>query len=280
MRLDLIAHTELTMPGIYLHNIIIDNLEYGKYKCYASFVNDFNGNDKDIQFNINRDELIGDYSYLYNNKSFTFGLDSLEDLTKESAQKHLNKVKNEISNLSSTSYLAVSVIPNDKLDMNTVKRLMNKYSGQIDIYWIAIATNNPVSLMKDKNELESEIGFIPYVPSVTYNDSPDKNKYPNFFLVDYYFDGLETKISIEEGMSQHFKSLLKYSIDRDDFYKLLNKNEIINKYSNALNYVEKNGVQTYKLYIKGSNDKILDFINNENIGLCEIQNVKVSRYTK
>ncbi|GMQ56248.1 hypothetical protein AN1V17_06410 [Vallitalea sediminicola] len=280
MQLDLIAQTELTMPGIYLHHIIVDNLGYGKYKCYASFLNSFNRNSKDMQFSMKRNKLIGDYSYLYDNESFTWGLDNLEEVNDESKQKRFKDIKDEIAKLPSTSYIDVSVIPENKLGMDSIRDLGKKYAGQVDIYWVAVATNNPVVMTNDKGVVETEIGFNPNLPSITYRDFPDKEKYPLFFLKDYYMDGLESEMSLEEGMSQHFKSLLKYAIDREEFFKLFKRSQKIDKFSEALNYVEQNGVEAYKLYIKGTNGKVLEFINNENMVFCEIKNVKASKYTK
>lgn len=79
--------------------------------------------------------------------------------------------------------------------------------------------------------------------------------------------------------TKHFTSLLRYMIDRENAVKALDLNEVKTEYyKNALNYVEKNGINIYGLLIYGESRDLLEFIDNQNIKTIEIKGVLPSKY--
>ena len=64
-----------------------------------------------------------------------------------------------------------------------------------------------------------------------------------------------------ESLAQHFKSLLKYSIDRETEDKGVGR-EPVSYYNEVLEYVEENGVNCYGCYLAASPATVLELLDN------------------
>lgn len=117
------------------------------------------------------------------------------------------------------------------------------------------------------------------------SDSADKNKYPYLQLVDSMTDekdsGKFNDGSMVEAYTKHFTSLLKYMNDREKAVTALDFNSAKKDYyKNALNYVEKNGINIYGFLVYGEARELLEFVNYGEIKSIEIKDVLPSKHKK
>lgn len=85
------------------------------------------------------------------------------------------------------------------------------------------------------------------------------DKYPLFELSEAHESGERTASDYEA----HFKSLLQFSLDHTEFLNALDKNrDYASYYSSILDYVEKSGVKTYGVLVKGSASDILELADH------------------
>lgn len=87
-------------------------------------------------------------------------------------------------------------------------------------------------------------------------------------------------MKLVDAYTKHFISLLKYVNDRNYAVKALENNSLQRDYyKNALNYVEKNGINIYGALVYGEAKDLLEFISNQKIEkTIQINNVLPSKY--
>lgn len=275
---DLKAFTELNLPGYATSGLVItEKLGFGVYNISFGRQNLFNGETKDINAKIKRNDRIGTFQDFFTNDHF--GFYSIKEASKNKdnfmeVQKKETNI-NYMKELNPVSYISAYIIFEKDLNMKEFEELTQKYNNKIKFTWVGVRTESeetPVNYLS---------GFNPNLnDGSSSNDSADKNKYPYLQLLDWMTDEENNnKQDMAEAYTKHFSSLLKYMNDRQRAVKVLDHNSIKGEYyKDSLIYVEKSGVNTYGVLVYGEARELLEFINNEKIKNIEIDNVAPSKY--
>jgi hypothetical protein len=292
---DLKAITELNLPGYAVGSVISEKLGFGEYNIYFERLNLFNRQRDDIEAKIKRNFKVGSYKDFfgsgnsYANSYFAFvdiaqPADSTQpaDVMSEFIDIQKEKAISHIKELNSVSYISANMLFKEDLDLEDFQKLKMKYNDKIEFKWLGIRT---VGQGKPTYYLS---GFNPnYSDGSSSGDSADKNKYPYLQLGDSIRDrssnvGMSEdsyKRKMVDAYTKHFTSLLRYMSDRGRAVGVLEYNTLkVDYYKNALNYVEKNGLNIYGMLVYGEARELLEFISNEKIKNIEINSVLPSKY--
>lgn len=271
---DLIAFTELNLPGYGLLEAASEKLGFGDYNIYFHRINLFTGEEKDINEKIKKNIRAGSFTDFYTTDYFRFDSIRTSNKDKYFIEEQNKKVINHIRKLNSVSYISAYVIFKNDLDMKELYDLVEKYNNKISFKWAGVRTGNPD---KPINYLS---GFNPNLSdsSVT-TDIADKSKYPFLQLGDCMTSGYRDSTSIiPAAYSAHYTSLLMYMSDRQKAVKALDISTAkTDYYKNALSYVQKNGIRTYGVLVYCEARDLLEFINDEKLSSIEIDNVLASK---
>lgn len=277
---DLRVFTELNLPGYAITGAGSENLGFGVHDIYFQRKNLFNGEAKDITAKIKRDTRIGTWQDFFAKDYLGFmdiRFSNPNPQKNQFIEKSNEEVISHIKKLNPVSYISSNVIFKKDLSVSEFEELRKKYSDKVSFKWAGVRT-------KSKDDPYSYLsGFNPnFNDGLVTGDSADKNKYPYLELVDYISDeGNRKKFngSFVEAYTKHFTSLLRYMNNRQKSVKVLDSSPVkAEYYKNALNYVEKNGINIYGVLIYSEAGELLEFINNENIESIEINNVLPSKY--
>lgn len=280
LKFDLIADVGLTMPGIELNKVMVLDDGYGRYRVQSTFNDNFTNDKEHVNFQIVRNGFRGDLTYLLKNKGhFKMPPRELNELSSFAANR-VADYHNELNILPKSSYVDASFMLDKTITTEELYAKIEIYD-ELDIYWVAVQDSENLSLYKGENTLKYETGFKPKFLNTSYGDSPSEELYPAFFYGEYVYKQRQPHKFFASGMDEHFKSLLKYIIKREDYIGLTSNVDLtIKRYKDILNYVENKGVSVYKIYLRGTRDDILDFIEKETIYYWEINNVKISKYSE
>ncbi len=273
--IDMSAFTELHFPGYTTDEAEVEALGLGKYNIRVNQRNTFT--DENVVFNgkVVRNNLLTQNNNLYKfpainifydadnknvmyeekNDSFTYGQ------SKENREVLISKVKE----LPKGSILSSYISFNKDLSIDELKELQEKY--EFKARWVAVRTNEGYTGTK--------IGFDPIGSGVILAEGTlSEEGYPHFELANS-----DDKIGYKtETLETHFKTLLKYISSRDNFIEtFFNINGISTlMYSEALKYVESNGIRIYGILLYSDVDTFLNFIEDENIYTISVDNAKLS----
>ncbi|MGV8983863.1 anti sigma factor C-terminal domain-containing protein [Clostridium sp.] len=275
---DLKVLTELSLPGYAIGTAGSEKLGFGIYNIYYERVTLFNRERKVVNYKIKKNLKIGNLQDLFPSDYFAFMDIRLPDIKRnEFTEKQNKEVINHINQLNPVSYISAYVLFKDDLKVKDFDELSKKYNDKVSFRWLGVRTEiegKPVDYLS---------GFNPnFNDGAVSGDSADKNKYPYLQLADYMTEeNNRTYLSspMVEACTKHFVSLLKYVNDRENAVRALENNSAqIDYYKNALNYVEKNGINIYGGLVYGEAKDLLEFISNEKIKTIEINSVLPSKY--
>lgn len=244
--LSLVAYTELHMPGYYHSDTIIENTGAGKYTMTLMRYNLMKNEEEYTTASLNKNRLALPFSFTANSMPLNlFAKPSFPNATLDPASqaRYINRLK-ELPH-----YIAVTAtvsFPED-LTMNQLVQLMEDSNvDELDFLWATIREAPGESLRNPLFGMDLSTSGIVY--------EKINEKYKSFEL-----SGINSTDGITPAQyEEHFKSLLKFSIDHPEFLNALEKgNYFISSYESVLDYVEKNGVKTYGVLVKGSAAEIL-----------------------
>jgi hypothetical protein len=195
------------------------------------------------------------------------------------AERQNKEVINHIKQLNPVSYISAYVLLKEDLSVKQFDELSSKYNDKVSFKWIGVRTGS------EERPIDFLSGFNPNLNDGSVSSvSADKNKYPYLQLVDFMTVENNKPYSsspMVEAYTKHFISLLKYVNDRENAVRALENNSSkVDYYKNALNYVNKNGINIYGGLVYGEATDLLEFISNEKIKAIEINNVLPSKYIK
>ena len=275
---DLKVFTELNLPGYAINTAGAEALGFGEYNVYFVRSNLFNRESDQINAKINKNLRNGSLQDFFPYSYFGF-IDIIQpDPIRDGYAEMQNKeVINHIQALNPVSYVSANILFKQDLSVEEFNELRTKYDGKINFKWVGIRTGS------EGKPIDYLSGFNPNLnDGSTSGDSADKEKYPYLQLADVFRnrDNRTRSISIMiEAYTKHFTSLLRYMNDREEAVRTLDYNPLkVDYYRNALNYVEKNGVNTYGALVYGEAGALLEFINNEKAKTIEINSVLPSKY--
>ena len=275
---DLRVLTELSLPGYAINTAGSEKLGFGVYNIYYERLNLFNHEIKNINYKIKKNLKGGNFLDFFPSIYIAFIDITQPDTSRnEFAEKQNEEVINHIKQLNPVSYVSAYVLLKEDLSVKDFDELKRKYSDKVSFKWVGVRSES------EGKPVEYLSGFNPnFNDGSVAGDSADKNKYPYLQLVDYMKDN-ENKIhSISpmiEAYTKHFISLLKYMNDREKAVKALDYNGAkVDYYKNALNYVEKNGINIYGVLVYSETKELLEFISNEKIDTIQVNSVLPSKY--
>lgn len=274
---DLKVMTELNLPGYVISNASSEKLGFGKYSIYYERENLFNRDRKDINAKIEKNMKTFNLQYPYV-LDFPMFMDIRKPDSSNDTIEFTNKeVINYIKQLNPVTYISAYVLFNEDLSSVEFNELGRNHM-KVSFKWLGVRTE---SVGKSVDYLS---GFNPnlgdgYVSGI----GADKNIYPYLQLGDYFADrniSPSGSKKVGEAYTKHFISLLKYVNDRNYAVLALENNRLqMDYYKNALNYVEKNGINIYGALVYGEAKDLLEFISSQKIEkTIQINNVLPSRY--
>lgn len=274
---DLKVFTELNLPGYTVVGTNSEKLGFGEYNIHIEQLNLFNCERKYIDFKIKRDDKFGSFRDILG--SDYLGFTEIKQPNIDISVRNKEFI-NHIKELNPVSYASAYIVLTEDLNLKEFDEVSRKYNNKVSFKWIGVRTEDKG---KNTNYLS---GFNPnFNDGSVSSDSADKNKYPYLQLVDCMTDEENSnKInngSMVEAYTKHFTSLIKYMNDREKAVTALDFNSVkIDYYKDALNYVEKNGINIYGFLVYGEARELLEFINYRKIKSIEINDVLSSKHRK
>lgn len=277
--IDMSTFTELHLPGYTTDNTNVEGLGLGKYDITINQNNLFTGENVVFNGKVVRNELITQNNNLYKFPAINIFYDvdnkNVLNINKDGSSTYgQNKEEreyliNNVKELPKGSVISSYISFKKDLSLDELKSLEKKYNFTSN--WIAIRTTDSNTYTK--------VGFDPTGTGVIIeNGTLSEEDYPCFELWNEEYDnGYSTEI-----LETHFKSLLKYMSSREDFLKtFFNVNNISSTiYSEALNYIESNGINTYGILLYTDVDTFLNLIQDENVYTIFIDNAKFSVFQR
>lgn len=277
--IDMSTFTELHLPGYTTDNTNVEGLGLGKYDITINQNNLFTGENVVFNGKVVRNELITQNNNLYKFPAINIFYDvdnkNVLNINKDGSSTYgQNKEEreyliNNVKELPKGSVISSYISFKKDLSLDELKSLEKKYNFTSN--WIAIRTTDSNTYTK--------IGFDPTGTGVIIeNGTLSEEDYPCFELGNEEYDnGYSTEI-----LETHFKSLLKYMSSREDFLNaFFNVNNISSTiYSEALNYIESNGINTYGILLYTDVDTFLNLIQDENVYTIFIDNAKFSVFQR
>ncbi len=266
---DMIALTELTVPGYQFKTAIVDKKGYGSYDIILRRTNEFGRHEERIPIQLTRDAREGFFDYL-----FSYDLET--KLTEEAPlmfdyEIPLEDLKSE------DNYASVFITFNSPLSLSEATSYEQTYN-QLIFQWMSVAHG--------KEHRNEKIGFQP-VSSVrtSFGDGPDRALYPRFYLGDMYLYDEKVEVPIENVLAAnyetHVKTLLNYMIDRKKFVTVFDRNNTRLKfYEDTLSYIDENGIKVDGMLIYGETSDLVNFIEKSDVYGIQILDMKASKYSR
>lgn len=276
MEFDLMALTDLNLPGYKLSsNVMTDSLGFGVYDVSFYRRDTYIQENKNISLRIKRGKRSetseNSFTESYINFMTIRYFDNLSPKEQISNQK--KRVVDHIKKLSPVAYTSTYITFEEDLSMDELRELEYKYP-EVKIAWAGIRTSIPGQPVPNLTGFSLEFeGGGP--------DNPDEGKYPAFNFLNWALgkSGQSSTSSIwAEGYELHYKSMLKYLIDRKDAVDTLFYNNLKTEYyQESLDYVEENGVKTYGVLAYANAEDLMEVIENEPIKTIELDRTMASK---
>lgn len=274
---DLKAFTDLNLPGYKLASSVdIHSLGFGVYDIWFYRRNLYTQENNNISLKIKRDELSttseNNFTEMYINFMSIKHPHFITDI--ETAQQK-ERVLDHIKKLSPVSYTSTYITFYEDLTMDELRDLQGKYTD-VDFIWAGIRTSNP------SEPINTITGFgLNFSGDPVAYDKPDEEKYPAFNFLDWTSSG-SGKVSTTSiwavGYDLHYRSLLKYMIDREEAVNVFFYNNLKTEYyQSSLDYVEEHGVKTFGILAYANAEDIIELIEDEDIRTVELDQVTASK---
>jgi len=276
---DLYAITELNLPGYSLSSDVhVEKLGFGEYDIGFSRRNLFAQESNHVTTKIKRSIKITNHTEFIEDNNFYFINIRVPIAEPEHIDEQKQRVMNHIMKLNPVSYVSASLTFEKDLTMEELHRLELKYPD-IKFVWAGIRTA-PIS-----EDLQNIIGIHLIKSNYLIIDQASvEKKYPAFHILEWLVNPTgykSSEMSLEaKAYELHYKSLLKYMIDRNEATKVLESdfsNRKLEYYKSALDYAEEYGVKTFGVLIYANAEDIIELVENEPIKLVEINQVLASK---
>ncbi|MBF4694739.1 anti sigma factor C-terminal domain-containing protein [Fusibacter ferrireducens] len=266
---DMVALTELTVPGYQSTMALVNKKGYGSYDIILRRTNEFGRNEERIPIQLTRNRREGFFDYLFSY--------DLETKLIEEAPLQFD-YENPLKDLKSEhNYASVFITFNNPLSLLEATSYELTYN-QLIFQWMSI---------EHGTEYQNEkIGFQP-INSIrtSFGDRPNKALYPLFYLEDMYSNGEKMSSSFEKSLADnyeiHVKTLLNYMIDRKAFVTVFDRNHMRTKfYEDTLSYIDENGIKVEGMLIYGETNDLVKFIEKADVYGIQIVDMKASQYSR
>ena len=273
---DVYAISQLNMPGMSPSTVFVDKQGFGTYNVMYSYRDVFTDEYYNVNQIIKRGIIVSSHKEPIQNSNMFQGIrypyeGSYTEDKKQNVINHLNE-------LNPVSYASLGITFHDDLTMDELYKLKLKYP-EIEFEWAGIRTDS-------SNDKSNELIGIPLMNSkgstALLGDKKIIEQYPAFFMLDWLVNTIGRKdenTALEaQAYEQHYTSLLKYLIDREDAVNVLEyrpeKNEF---YKSALEYAEGHGVEAYGVLVFGEARDLLEIVDDEIIKGLDFNQALVSK---
>ncbi len=274
---DLMAFTELNLPGYALRGMVAtESLGFGEYHVHYGRLNLFTQETHPVNIKIKRDSRFGTFEDFFGSNYFNFGFLTVRDPQTE----HFNHLKDQkqrlthhLEQLHPVAYVSAYATFEYDLTMNELEDLKRQYPD-LDFAWVGVRTHS------DAEHVPFLIGFNPNPNAGSMPaDKPSMETYPFFRLVDWISsEYMRPTGSNAKGYEQHYLSLLRYMIDREEAVAVLDHSQHkTHFYKEALTHALEEGVTTYGVLVFGNAEDLLPFIQDPLIKTLEIDQVIASK---
>ncbi|GEK91656.1 anti sigma factor C-terminal domain-containing protein [Alkalibacterium kapii] len=266
---DMDALISLNMPGYVNGSFTIEESKgFGVYETGYFLKNLFTQDDKLHLVDIKRGQPQNFYGNVFDsiprfsiNNGFSDvyspypeeASDHSVEIKEKFKQRFNNKTVEYMEELNDLSYVSMTIAFKEDLTMKELYQLTEEHP-ELDFKWAGVRTTEPGTRWRDDQPMHL-IGFVPDINAEPSSDmEPDPEKYPLFSLNDVWIDASgASEDFFPEAYKTHFTSRLKWLKDREEFVEIFDHNaEKTEFYTDALNYVEDNGVETYGVLVYGT----------------------------
>ncbi len=275
--LDLAVYTELCIPANNRKSAYVTGRGYGNYDIiipqdisYNDFFINFAGKiEKGTLLMYDADALNppvqNAFAWFQMEGNISDSLSDLIDRNKKinyCAAGDVNSAAKKLIELNEsekyTAYVTLDkIMPYEKF-MKYLNRISEKIS--FENVWCAVCTKNGIKSSDTERFCIENLGFNCALTS-SHNLDWDREKYPYMLLWDgtsdkaTFTEQLIEDMQKEEFMKTHFTSLLRYMAEQKQFLKMMGRQP--QQYSDAADYVEKNGLMVYGFVCIAGKDSIL-----------------------
>lgn len=266
---DMMALTELTVPGYEINGSFVEKNGFGDYELTIRRTNAFGKNEERIPIRLTRNKRDGFFDYLFSYDIWP---------THVSEERMAFEYEDPMSDLKSMKgYASVFITLEGTLPLIDVARYELDYD-QLVFQWFSIENGRDTNFER--------IGFQPFQSKrISFSAEPDRELYPLFYLSQMNEFGISANAPYEEHLADsyevHLKTLLKYMIDRKEFVEVMDKNSLmIDVYEDSLTYIDENGISVDGLLVFGEPKELVEFIEKNNVYGVQILDVKASEYSR
>lgn len=282
---DLTAIIELNYPSrvLTIHSYI-ERLGFGSYSVNYKVKDTFTRQEIPISFKLERNHIrytllddATDASYHYAGFMTVWEPDSF---ISEEYWEQKRRVMDHLRKLSPASYVSAYITFEEDLTMEELWELKQDYNEddpiQVNIVWVAVRTSAKGVKAEYITGFKTDLNA-----GVRTNYVPDKEKYPLFQLGDLYHEEnnrvIRAKSLFPTAYETHYKSLLKYLVDREEAVKVLEFEKKYEYYKAALNYIEENGIKTFGVLVYADAEDLIKFVENNPVKTLVIHKVLASK---
>ncbi len=275
---DIYAISELNMPGMSPSTVYADNQGFAIYNVMYSYRDVFTGENYNVNQIIKRGRIESSQRDLILNSNMFQGIRYPNAYDDNYTEDRKQNVINHLNELNPVSYVSLGITFHNDLTMDELYKLELAYP-EIEFEWAGIRTDSS----NDKNNELIGIQLMNSKRSTALlGDEKILEKYPAFFMLDWLVNPVGRKdenTDIEaQAYEQHYVSLLKYVIDREDAIGVLEyrpeKNEF---YKSALEYAEDYGIQSYGVLVFGEVRDLLELVDSEIVKGLDFNQALVSK---
>jgi len=274
---DMQAYISLNMPGHSIHSFTFEEPKgFGAYEVSYSLKDLFTKNDQRYfvglargRFNYAMDGIFGrknrfDIWEGFEKIQYDFPEDASEDRTTlkdKEVQRKNEETLRYLNELNPLSYISMSIVFNEDLTMEEFYSMQGEYPT-LDFKWVGVRTIEPGTQWSENQPMHL-VGFNPnFNDEASSNRRPDSEKYPLFNLMDIRDKRIDSEKDFAEAFGIHFRSRLAYLRSREEFVELFDYNSYkIDFYDDALEYIDKHGVETYGVLVFGTAKEFLEHID-------------------
>lgn len=277
---DIRSITEVTLPGYNLNGAYVEDLGFGNYKLSFTRTNSFNIESEVSNVELKKNEkFCNTFEEFYGRSYIMWGSllgmternSNYKDILTSEKKKNIERLEH-LKELPPSSYVSAFIMFNNNLSMQELYDLMCEYQD-VNFEWAAIKVAD--------EEINLPIGFRlnPNGDSSSNSDAYYE-KYPALTLGDYIINSNHSgsESLFPRGYELHFKTLMQYLSERPEAVSALSYNTL--DFESYLNYITKNGVNTYAVLVYANVDDLLTLCENDIIKIINIDNVLPSKYSK
>lgn len=265
------AYVSTYYPGLNVSVLDIEEYPYGKYDVNFWVQDSFNrwissGNHQTLKINRSTTNGLYQAGIIADNSDFERENHLLHSFENDSA--YYEKQIQEIENLPDSAYINASVILKDDWTLEKMAELMNHFPNS-QFAWLAI--RRPTSN-------QSWVGINVYQYFARYITA----KFPEQYS--HYFDmfNLRDEPKTGEMLRAYFLEMLQVLVDHPEAYELLNNNFEERTYEKFIKEVEyyRQNQKCIGFLIYTNKHDIIELINSGKVTCIEINDVKMSKYSK